>query len=91
MGNNLFGDDGKGKFNILIPVHRCVVVFFLMSIVRNRALGVYTVLLSRHLVVARLAQDVVATPEKSSFSPPTVTQTMCVSVLWDWVLATSCE
>ena len=26
MGNNFFGDDGKGNFHIFIPLHRCVVI-----------------------------------------------------------------
>ena len=29
LRNNFFRDDGKGNFNILVPVHRCVVIIFL--------------------------------------------------------------
>ena len=67
LGNNLFGYDGKGNFHILVPVHRCVLNKKLMSNVRNWALGVDTILLSRQLFVVRLAQDVVVTPENPVF------------------------
>ena len=62
-----------------------------MFSMRNRVSGVETVLLSRHLVVLRLAEDVVVATVKSSLYPPTVTRTLCVSVLWYRILATSCE
>ena len=26
LGNNFFGDYGKGNFHVLVPVHRCVVI-----------------------------------------------------------------
>ena len=70
LGNNFFGDDGKGNFHILVPFHRWVVISFMLSSVRNRASGVDTVLSSRHLFVVRLAQDVVVTPENLVFRHP---------------------
>ena len=81
LGNIFFRDDGKGNFHILVPVHRCFEIKKLMSSVRNRASDVNTVLLRRHLVVVRLAHNVVVTPGESCFSPATVTHTMCVSLL----------
>ena len=91
LGNNFFRDDGKGNFHIIVPVHRCVVIYFWMSSVRKGASGVNTVMLIKHLVVVRPAKDVVVTPGKSSLYPLTVTRTLCVSVLWDRILATSCK
>ena len=41
--------------------------------------------------MVRLAQDVVLIPGKSILPPPMVTRTLCVSVLWDQILAKSCE
>ena len=64
LGNNFFMDDGQRKFHIFVPVYRYVVIIIKMYIVRNRASGVYTILLSRHLVLVRLAQDMVVTRGK---------------------------
>ena len=52
-----------------------------MSIVRNQASGGNTVLLSRHLVVVRLAQDVVVTPRNPFVATHSDTHSVCFSLL----------
>ena len=49
------------------------------------------VLFKRHLVVVKLAQLVVVLTGGSNLLPPMLTQTRCVSVLYDRMLATSRE
>ena len=75
LTDHFVGYNVQGKFYVFVPGHWSVKIKFFMSRVRNRALGVETMVFIRHLVVVRLAQFVVAIPGKASLLLPTVTQT----------------
>ena len=91
LGDDFLREYRQADFHILLTPHGGVLIKIINVKSDEAGTGVEIVLFKMHLVVVKLAQLMVVSPDKSNLLPLTVTRRRCVSVLWGRMLATSRE